>query len=238
MNIEQAYYSILSFKNKQFKDLLAPSQLEDFKERAKRDKGFSGKLVENLLGISPKNNENDFVDGELKTFKADIEGVPKETISLTMITPERMKDIIEGLPFKDSFLYKKMKVVLYVPVLKVFNGAQLPFEEWSLGQPHLINLENPIFKDIYKIFELDYNFIQSSYQHLINLNMTEFSGCSGNFLQVRPKDSPHMKTTPIMINDKLVSKSYCGFYLSMKFIKYVQNLYNIEMGYEFDDDDY
>jgi DNA mismatch repair protein MutH len=232
MNIEQAYYDILSFKNKEFKQLLAPAQLESFKERASRDKGFSGKLVENLLGINPSNNENDFIDGELKTFKADIEGVPKETICLTMITPDRMKDIIEGLSFRDSFLYHKMKVVLYVPVLKVFNGKQLPFEQWSIGQPHLINLESPIFKSIYDLFELDYNFIQKSYQHLIELDMTEFSGCSGNFLQVRPKDSPHIKVSPIMINDKLVSKGYCGFYLSMKFIKYVQNLYNIEMGYD------
>ena len=143
MNIEQAYYDILSFKNKEFKQLLAPAQLESFKERASRDKGFSGKLVENLLGIAPSNNENDFVDGELKTFKADIEGVPKETICLTMITPDRMKDIIEGLSFRDSFLYHKMKVVLYVPVLKVFNGKQLPFEHTNKVCPNFDLVQNP-----------------------------------------------------------------------------------------------
>lgn len=232
MRIEQAYYELLKYKNKEFKTLLPPDIFADFKKRAERDKGFSGKLVENFLGIKPKNNENDFIDGELKTYKADIEGNAKETVCLTMITPERMKDIIEGMSFKESFLYNKIKVVLYVPVVKIFNGKPMDFDNWYIGQPHLVNLDNPIFKTIYKMFELDYNFIQKTYQCLLELDIEEFSGCSGNFFQVRPKDGPNIKNSPILINDKLVSKTYCGFYLSMKFIKYLQYLYNLEMGYE------
>ena len=232
MNIEQAYYEILRMKNHTFEGLLSPVDLIKYDQRISGDKGASGKVVEMLLGINPSNKENDFKDGELKTYKADTDGIPKETVCLTMITPDRMKQIIEGLEFRKSFLYEKIKVILYVPIIKVFNGKPLPFEKWSIGNPHLVNLDNPIFKDIYDLFLLDYEFIQNSYKSFMNLNLTDFSGCSGNFLQVRPKETKGSNNAPIIINDKMISKGYCGFYLSTKFMKHLNHLYNIEMGYE------
>ena len=82
-----------------------------------KNKGKVGIYLESKTGIPTSSNCLDCLDGEAKTFPLKLKNgmyVPKETIAVTMLSPESLT----YETFENSRCFKKLSKVLYVPYLR------------------------------------------------------------------------------------------------------------------------
>lgn len=70
----------------------------------------------------------DFVDGEPKTNKADTDSAPLETMFISQISSNFDQLISDQISFGDSWIYQKIKNLLYVPICKVGNDS----DQWYI----------------------------------------------------------------------------------------------------------
>lgn len=82
------------------------------------NKGKVGQLLDIFLGLQNGNNLLDFEDGDLKTNKAKINGLPKETMFITQVSSQ-IDDLLNGIKFEDSRLFKKISRLIYLSVVKM-----------------------------------------------------------------------------------------------------------------------
>jgi DNA mismatch repair protein MutH len=234
LKINDAYYDLIKYENISFKYLFNTEDLFRLSIKSLTDKGLSGKVVEWLLKINPSNKHIDFEDGELKSYKSNLDGIPKENIALTVVPRDRMKDFLDGIPFEESFLYKKIEKVLYVPIIKEIDKIPLPFEDWYILKPYFLDLSNPLNEKIYHLLKSDYYFLRNSYLQLIELSKPAGT-CSGVFLQLRPKGNKKNGGSKIFYKGRLVVNKTYAFYLAVKFMKIIIQNDNEEKNIDLDD---
>ncbi len=80
------------------------------------NKGNTGQFLQQLLGMPNNSNLTDFDDGELKTNKANAQGMPKETMFITQISQD-FDDLFFGSNLSNR-LFLKISNLLYLPVCK------------------------------------------------------------------------------------------------------------------------
>lgn len=85
------------------------------------NKGGVGQFIEKI-GLNNTSALTDFADGELKTNKADTDGAPLETMFISQISSNFDQLISDQISFEDSWIYQKIKNLLYVPICKVDNN--------------------------------------------------------------------------------------------------------------------
>jgi DNA mismatch repair protein MutH len=159
------------------------------------NKGMAGFLVETLAGIPQTSNCLDCEDGEVKCFplKRLKNGtlVPKETIAVTMIQPDRLS----ATAWADSNAYKKLANCLYIPYIRDDDATV------TLFAPYIF----PIAADtpVYAQLEADYMAIVDHYKEKGSLDS---SSSLGVYLQNRTKGAGHGSTSR-------------AFYLRPAFIK-------------------
>ena len=90
-----------------------------FTSEMKINKGGVGQFIEKLIGLKNTNALTDFVDGEPKTNKADTDSAPLETMFISQISSNFDQLISDQISFGDSWIYQKIKNLLYVPICKV-----------------------------------------------------------------------------------------------------------------------
>lgn len=160
--------------------LLSPHAGKSFVCALTKNKGVAGFLVENLAGIPQTSNCLDCDDGEVKCFplKRLKNGklVPKETIAVTMIQPERLT----STAWSDSNAYKKLKNCLYIPYLRT------DAENITLYTPFIFSIEPTTA--IYSALEADYNAIV---EHARTTGGLSESSGLGKYLQNRTKGPGH-----------------------------------------------
>jgi len=167
-------------------------------------KGWSGQLIEQLLGV--KNNSfsgPDFPDlgVELKTIPVSEEYKPFETTYITTV-PLLPKEMTS---FEDSVLYAKLKCVLWIPLIA--ETKTQPVSERIVGQAVLWQPNEKqlaiIKQDFFEIME----YIVSGQIEALNAQV-------GQYLHVRPKALNSSKRTYSLNSDgELVQTSPKGFYL-------------------------
>jgi DNA mismatch repair protein MutH len=139
------------------------------------NKGNPGIFLEKLVGIPISSACLDCLDGEVKAFPVKKlkkgEYVPKETIAITMLSKESLKDD----DFKDSRCYKKMTKILYVPYYR--DGDDIMFLE-----PTIIDLE--VRPELFEQLEQDYQTIREKF---IETNTLDGTSSLGKYLQNRTK---------------------------------------------------
>jgi DNA mismatch repair protein MutH len=150
---------------------------------ATKNKGLVGLMAEKILGIPPTPNCLDCVDGELKTFPLkrlkNGQLVPKETIAVTMLAPEQLKEH----EFQASRCYKKMSRMLIVPYLRTGDIVQFM-------TPQIICREDAKYAELYAIMEADYTQIREEY-----LATGVIQSKTGKLLQSRTKGTGHGSTS-------------------------------------------
>lgn len=162
------------------KDLanLAPQfGIQPFKN-GKQNKGWKGLVLERLAGL--ETNVSKAPNGltyELKSVAFhEVKGelVPKETMAITMINPEELKDH----SFFESHVWSKLKTVIFCAVewkgqnarnAKLLSVASLDFAE-----------DDELIKEI----KTDYDFIR---EKLINHGFNSLTGKDGEWIQARTK---------------------------------------------------
>jgi DNA mismatch repair protein MutH len=145
-----------------------------------KNKGVAGFLVESLAGIPQTSNCLDCDDGEVKCFplKRLKNGtlVPKETIAVTMIQPDRLT----ATEWEDSNAYKKLRNCLYIPYLRT------DAEHITLYSPYIFNIAPA--SDIFGTLKADYDGIV---EHMRTTGSLSDSSALGKYLQNRTKGPGH-----------------------------------------------
>ncbi|MFT6398105.1 MAG: DNA mismatch repair protein MutH [Bradymonadia bacterium] len=87
------------------------------------NKGGAGQAIERLLGVASGGRGRDFRDGELKTFRCDVDGYPIESIGLLQFGA-RFDKLLDCEPFEETALFHKLQSLLMLGVYKDGPAAQ------------------------------------------------------------------------------------------------------------------
>lgn len=181
----------------------------------KKDKGFVGKLIEMYLGLRVNNKiEQDLpnLGIELKTISLERKKVPSSKVFICSVPLIRNT----GLIWENSYFYKKIKKIIWIPVLKnSFN---------SLKHCRIVHpfLWFPSFKDL-KILKKDWE----EYMDLIVLGKVETIGAKlGQFLQVCIKSKNKTTyTNAIGRLGELILTHPRSFYFRKEFVETILKKY-------------
>ena len=164
----------------------------------KNNKGGSGNLLETIIGIGQSSDLIDLTDGEIKTFKKG------QTIAISMIR-NHIHELVEGYHFKDSWIYNKIKQIIFVPRWESKNNNNKTF----FTDTYLWN-EKTYAEDFLKVEE-DWNYI-CEYVNDCYWNSKLMATINGpnKFIQIRTKGGS--KEEPIYYNDVKISEKPRAFY--------------------------
>jgi len=199
-----------------FSKYLSPSQVQD--AMMKINKGRTGQLLELTIGLNLSNTTLDFEDGELKTNKCDKTGKPLETMFITQ-TASIIDELLSKRTFEDTKLYQKIKRLLYVPISKDGSPA-----DWMYLQPIQVDLSIPKYARLATKLEADYYSICDQFNTQLKSSITTLHTASGEFIQIRTKDSKPYHPIFSNIYGREISDKNRAFYFKKEFMKYIVSL--------------
>ena len=217
MTIEEALPLLYECVGIPFRRLFA-----DLPEDLVTNKGNVGQLLLKKIGIGLDSALTDFDDGELKTNKSDVNGVPKETMFITQIS-KQIDTLVSSPPqsFEHSNLYKKIRRLVFLPVCKDTENSK----NWFFVTVVNVNLTEQkdlrlrLKDDYYKIchkLKQDIEYGKDGYIHTSN----------GDFIQVRSKDTkPYHPIYSEEYNRNISNKNH-AFYFKKEFINYAKKYGN------------
>ena len=194
------------------------TRFPNFTSEMKINKGGVGQFIEKLIGLNNTNALTDFSDGELKTNKADTNGAPLETMFISQISSNFDQLISDQISFEDSWIYQKIKNLLYVPICKVGNDP----DQWYIQSAYhvQINEEGQLFR------QLADDFTQIKNQLLSDINSGDgyIHTSNGVFIQIRSKDSkPYRPIFSAQYNRNISNKNH-AFYFKKEFMREVREI--------------
>lgn len=219
MKLCEAKNQIDRLANIPFKEYLEPSVFQD--TMLKLNKGRTGQLLELTIGLNLSNTTLDFEDGELKTNKCDRFGNPLETMFITQ-TASIIDELLSNKNFCQSKLYTKLQHLLYVPISK--DGPQ---SDWMFLPCVEVDLTNPIYHELRVQLEKDYYSICAQLNLMLQASPTAMlHTASGQFMQIRTKDSKPYRPIYSEVYQRKVSDKNRAFYFKKEFMKYIVSLHN------------
>ena len=215
MKLEEANKRLNILSNKPFKELFSQEDMNSII----RNKGKTGQLLELALGLHLSNTNLDFEDGELKTNKCDNFGKPRETIFITQIGGI-IDELIQVKPFEETHLYEKIKNILYVPVCK--DGDP---RNWKFLPSIQVNYNFKKYAELYSKLKEDYCSICKQLKSYIDNSSDGFiHTSSGQYIQIRSKDSKPYHPIFSNIYNRNVSNKNHAFYFKKEFVYYIQSI--------------
>lgn len=200
-----------------FKEYLSPTQVEDAMMII--NKGCTGQLLELTIGLNLSNTTLDFEDGELKTNKCDRFGKPLETMFITQ-TASIIDELLSKKNFQDTKVYQKLRRLLYVPISKDGNPG-----DWMYLSPIQVDLSLPKYAALAQQLEADYyNICSQMIQQLSESATATLHTVSGEFIQVRTKDSKPYHPIHSDLYRRQISDKNRAFYFKKEFMKYITEL--------------
>lgn len=193
-----------NFSEIPFKDLFKDTEITLV------NKGKVGQLLEIYLGLSNSNTTLDFEDGELKTNKSlSPLGLPDQTMFITQVASE-IDNLLGGSSFEESRIYKKINRLIYLPVVKIGEP-----KEWYFKTPIFFELNQR--QSFFEQLENDYNQIVQK-MHADIARSGRISTSSGEYIQIRTKDSqPYRGIYSNTYSCSVSNKNY-AFYFKKKFM--------------------
>jgi DNA mismatch repair protein MutH len=171
------------------------------------EKGWQGQLIEAFLGATAGNlSEPDFqhLGIELKTIPIDENGKPLET-TFVCVAPLIMKP---GLTWRDSGVYKKLKHVLWVPVIA---ERSIPIPHRTIAMPFLWEMS----ADIESVFSNDWHELT---ELIVMGEHDKINATKGDILQLRPKAADSsVRTAAIGQDGQPTQAPPKGFYIRTQF---------------------
>ena len=159
MKLQEAY----DILNKNSNRKLKPEEVSFIEEmEAKKNKGGTGLYVEHVCGIPPGPAPLDCDDGDVKSYKVEYKPrqkciAPGELLRVTTISAIGTAAFVNGQPFLESPLFKKLKSFVLQPV---YRPADVAVSSWMLHKPILLEYSNPEDRWFYDLIERDYNIVQ------------------------------------------------------------------------------
>lgn len=175
--------------------------------------------MELTIGLNLSNTTLDFEDGELKTNKCDRTGKPLETMFITQ-TASIIDELLSKRRFQDTKLYKKFQHLLYVPISKDGNPA-----DWMYLAPIQVDLSLPKYYVLAQQLEADYYYICDQLNQQLSASVrSTLHTASGEFIQIRTKDSKPYHPIYSSIYGREISDKNRAFYFKKEFMKYITSL--------------
>ncbi len=184
------------------------------------NKGEFGQLLEIVLGIPNGNSLKDLSNGELKSNKSKIEQgqiIPMETMAISQIG-NSIDTLISSATFSNSWVYEKIKRIIYVPAIKYENGSDISPRDWYITKAYDISINEG--SSLYDILEKDFNLIKNTI-----IEDEKIHTVTGTFMQIRSKDSQPYKPIYSNIMNKEMSNKQYAFYFTRGFMKYILDNY-------------
>ncbi|WP_370298056.1 DNA mismatch repair endonuclease MutH [Rheinheimera baltica] len=176
-------------------------------ENLKKDKGWVGQLLEQVLGATAGSKaEPDFphLAVELKTLPIDQCGKPLES-TYVCVAPLTG---VAGLQWHESWVCRKLQHVLWVPILA---ERHIPLAERMIGTPFL-----------WQPSAIQQQALQQDWEELMEKitlgGIADIKGAQGKLLQLRPKAAnSKAMTNAIGANGEPIRTLPRGFYLKASF---------------------
>lgn len=185
----------------------------------KINKGKTGQFLELTIGLNLSNTTLDFEDGELKTNKRDRTNNPLETMFITQ-TASIIDKLLSKCRFQDTKLYKKFQRLLYVPISKEGNLA-----DWMYLSPIQLDLSIPKYHAlVHQLEAYYYNICDQLNQQLSEFIRATLHTASGEFIQIRIKDSKTYHRIFSSIYGRERSDKNRAFYFKKEFMKYITSI--------------
>lgn len=161
---------------------LAKSQGITTYETGRQNKGWKGLVLEKLAGlqtnVSKAPNGLSYEIKSVSFYYVKAKLTPKETMAITMINPEELRD----QPFFESHCWKKLKSMVFCAVM--WHGKNSTNAELL----QVTSLDFTKSDDIIKEIEADYEFIRNK---LKKQGFGSLTGRDGKWIQARTKGSGH-----------------------------------------------
>ena len=155
-------------------------------ETGKQNKGWKGLVLERLAGLETNiSKAPNGLSWELKSVAfhhVKKELVPKETMAITMINPDELKEH----SFFESHCWAKLKAIVFCAV--EWNGTNS--DEAKLLK--VVSLDFTEDDDLIKEIKEDYDFIRNK---LIKKGFKSLTGADGKWIQARTKGAGHGSTS-------------------------------------------
>ena len=211
MLVADAFPKLDRIIGRRFSDLFSEDRLDQMMVVAK---GRAGKLLEMLLGLPPGIRLTDFEDGELKTNKSRADGTPLETMFISQIST-RVDSLLRAEPFDHSWVYEKIRRIVYLPVVKVGAPAEWYFKGYydvrvEPGTALFLQLKN------------DYASICEQMRQHVDSGDGMLHTSSGKYLQIRTKDAKPYHPIYSDLCQRNISNKNFAFYFRKQFMLDVQ----------------
>lgn len=155
-------------------------------ETGKQNKGWKGLILERLAGLETNiSKAPNGLSYELKSVSFHYikdKLVPKETMAITMINPEELKNH----SFFESHCWTKLKSIVFCAVM--WHGKNSESGELL----KVTSLDFAEDDELIKEIKADYDFIQNK---LIKRGFKALTGADGKWIQARTKGSGHGSTS-------------------------------------------
>ena len=188
-----------------------------FTSEMKINKGEVGQFIKKLIGLKNTNALTDFADGELKSNKADKDGAPLETMFISQISSNFDQLISDQISFEDSWIYQKIKNLLYVPICKVGNDP----DQWYIQSAYHVQINEG--GELFRQLADDFTQIKSQLLSDINSENGYIHTSSGVFIQIRSKDSKPYSPIFSAQYDQISNKNH-AFYFKKEFMREVREM--------------
>jgi len=199
MTLDEAMPLLEAACGRKFSELFADHPVD-----LRTNKGHAGQLLLQYIGCELDSNLIDFVDGELKTNKANRDSTPAETMFITQIS-EQIDTLVAVNPvtFEQSNLFKKIQNLVYLPVVKDAEQAA----DWYYTR--CIRVRVTPGGRLFEKLKRDYDAICSGLRRHIETSEDGYIHTTNgpHYVQVRSKDSKpyhpiYSRTFGRLISDK------------------------------------
>ena len=182
---EQAVNNLRKYIGQDLAKLAKASGITTF-ETGRQNKGWKGLVLERLAGLetncSKAPNGLNYEIKSVSFYYAGGELTPKETMAITMINPEELKET----PFFESHCWNKLKSIVFCAVQ--WHGKNNPKAELLQATSLDFTKSDNLIKEI----ESDYEFIRDQ---LITQGFESLTGRDGKWIQARTKGPGHGSTS-------------------------------------------
>lgn len=135
-------------------------------------------------------------------------------------TASIIDELLSRRRFQDTKLYKKFQRLLYVPISKDGSPA-----DWMYLAPIQVDLSLPKYYKLAQQLEADYyNICDQLNQQLSESSSATLHTVSGEFIQIRTKDSKPYHPIYSGIYGREISDKNRAFYFKKEFMKYITSL--------------
>ena len=214
LELDVAWRRIKPLLHQRFRDFIPAPDISQMR----KNKGRAGLLLEQAIGLRASSKLLDFRDGDLKTYKSDPSGYPRETMAIHQLNPTELDKLVSYQPFLESSVHAKTRRMIVVAICKDEEDPA----DWLVA--HGATVDAQPGTDWFRRLEESYDDVVAQFQEHISSGDGRFHTSNGCYMQLRTKDSkPYTPLYSSLLKRELVNKRI-AFYFKKLFMEELLSL--------------